>query len=493
MPSVGASERAGWLAPALALTLAVTLLRLLLLAFNRTDLWVDEAQYWLWSTEPAFGYFSKPPLVAWIIALSTGLSGSDGAFWIRAPAPLAQGATALLLGAAVAQAFGARAAVLVTAAWLSLPIAAVGALLISPDTVMAPFAALALLLWLGLLRPGGRARLGRALLCGAALGLSFLGKYSALFLLVPAAVAALAAPSARPGGREALAAALAFAAVAAPNLIWNAAHGFATFGHTLDNTGWRAVQGARAGNLPDFLLAQAAGFGPVFLAALAALGIAAARGRAAAPLPLLVWLSLSVVAAVSVQATVAGANANWAASAYLPGTLAVVPWLAARAPRWLAAGLGLNALAALALPLMTLAPELVPGPGGRPLLARFTGQAALSREILAAAEASGAAAIVATDRAVLADLFHTGRAADIPVWSSPPEGAARNHYALTRAYPGDAPGPVLAVTRRGGQVPPCAGGIAPVAVLAPENGTWARAVFELRLVPPGCWDGPDFP
>ena len=29
---------------------------------------MDEAQYWAWSRELAFGYFSKPPLLAWIIA-----------------------------------------------------------------------------------------------------------------------------------------------------------------------------------------------------------------------------------------------------------------------------------------------------------------------------------------------------------------------------------------------------------------------------------------
>ena len=44
---------------------------------NATDLFFDEAQYWAWSLEPAFGYYSKPPLIAWMIALSTSVCGDE--------------------------------------------------------------------------------------------------------------------------------------------------------------------------------------------------------------------------------------------------------------------------------------------------------------------------------------------------------------------------------------------------------------------------------
>ena len=50
-----------WLVVALGALLAI---RLVALVFNRTDLFFDEAQYWAWSVEPAFGYYSKPPLIA---------------------------------------------------------------------------------------------------------------------------------------------------------------------------------------------------------------------------------------------------------------------------------------------------------------------------------------------------------------------------------------------------------------------------------------------
>ena len=47
------TERSRWVAIAVFSVLGVTLFRIICLAFDRTDLFVDEAQYWLWSREMA--------------------------------------------------------------------------------------------------------------------------------------------------------------------------------------------------------------------------------------------------------------------------------------------------------------------------------------------------------------------------------------------------------------------------------------------------------
>ena len=78
--------------------LALTLLRVLALAVTPTDLFVDEAQYWFWGQNLDFGYYSKPPLIAWLIRFVTELANSSEAFWVRLPAPLLHGITAVLLG-----------------------------------------------------------------------------------------------------------------------------------------------------------------------------------------------------------------------------------------------------------------------------------------------------------------------------------------------------------------------------------------------------------
>jgi hypothetical protein len=81
IPSVPASSTAAKVSPmymrsasrqpkslagqSIGLTLAIALagllaLRIVGLWFNQTDLFFDEAQYWSWGKEPAFGYYSKP-------------------------------------------------------------------------------------------------------------------------------------------------------------------------------------------------------------------------------------------------------------------------------------------------------------------------------------------------------------------------------------------------------------------------------------------------
>ena len=96
------------LASRLALVLsALTLARLAALWLNATDLFFDEAQYWEWSRELAWGYYSKPPVIAWLIALSTSVCG-DG----EADAAHDQYGTGLLLSyVAIVIAIGVATAV----------------------------------------------------------------------------------------------------------------------------------------------------------------------------------------------------------------------------------------------------------------------------------------------------------------------------------------------------------------------------------------------
>src|SRR5258708_4167560 len=77
------------------IVVTLTLFRLVGLRLSGVDLFIDESQYWSWSRELAFGYFSKPPLLAWLIAAAEHLCGSSEAC-IRAPAPLMSLVTSLL-------------------------------------------------------------------------------------------------------------------------------------------------------------------------------------------------------------------------------------------------------------------------------------------------------------------------------------------------------------------------------------------------------------
>lgn len=480
MPTVAARspEPQGWLAPALALVLAVTALRWLLLAFNRTDLFVDESQYWLWGQHFEFGYYSKPPLVGWLIGAVTTLAGSDTPFWVRMPAAALHGLTALILAALAARLWGARVAVWTAAAWVTLPMVAVASLLISTDTVMAPFFAAALLFHRRLLDDG---RMRWAVAAGAMAGLAFLAKYAAVYYLLGVALAALW-PAGRIGWKNGAALLAAFAVVISPNVIWNLANRLATVSHTLDNIGWVREEaplegGLNPAGLAEFLGSQFGVFGPILFGALI-LVVARPKGRAG-----LLAFVLPALTVVSVQALMDRAYANWAASAYLAATPLVVTFLLPR-PGWLRAGVGVNAVIALILPLLTLAPALTLGQD-QPILKRYLGRAELSHQIIALAKAQGGLPVVAGNRDILADLFYTGRDAGLSVYAVPPAGRPENHYEQRHALPADATGPVLYI----GSLPAGCAPLSPSTELK-GTGTWAGKHLTATVTEAECLHAP---
>lgn len=469
-----------WIWPALLGVTALTLLRLVSLAITPTDLFVDEAQYWFWGQDLAFGYYSKPPLIGWLIRAVTDLAGSDAAFWVRFPAPILHAITAMLLGQVAQRLWDRNAAIAVALAYVSLPMVGVGSFMISTDTVMFPFLALSLVLFLHL---RDRPSTGVALGVGMAIGLGFMAKYAAVYYLAFGAVALIAHRSLRPTLAQAGLILLGFVIAISPNLIWNALNGFSTVEHTLDNADWVRQDSRNSGLNPDHLLnffgAQFAVFGPILFGGLLVLGVQSLRGRANHPL--LMWLSLPIVALVCVQALLSEAYANWAAAAYLAGIVAVVPWLMQRRfVLWLSMGINV-AFCLFLLVTIIFADRLQIG--GNVLLERYLGREVFSQSILDAALDHGAEAIVAENRDILADLFYTGRDVDITINAAPFEGRPMHHYAQKHPYQG-VTGSVL-VVQRAGIALLCDGEI--VEHLAPTQGAYAGQVYDLTLVAGSCW------
>lgn len=470
-----------WFARAVFLVGAVTAARVVLLAFDRTDLFVDEAQYWLWGQVPDFGYYSKPPLIAWLIGAVTWVSGSDAPFWVRLPGAFLHAATALVLGTLAARLSGPRAAVWVAVSYVTLPMAALGSLMISADTVMAPFFALALV-WHFRLVETGQGRF--AVLAGVAAGLAFLAKYAAVYLLLGAALAALLVPMMRIAPRHAVLMLATFALTILPNLWWNLTHGMATLSHTADNVGWIGGGGPgvrlNLAGLAEFFASQFAVIGPVLMAALIWGWIRPAGPVARA----LRAFSLPVLVLVCLQAVLSKAYGNWAIAAYFPGLLIAVPLLVARAPRLLVLSLALNGVICLALPVLTIT---APAPviDARPLLARYLGRADLSRQIIDAAGAAGVTAVVAANRDILADLHYTGRDAGLAVFAPRPGGRPRNYYQQVHPLP-DPPPPALYVLEA---APDCgAGPLDPVVVFDTAGGAYRSRALAGYLLPSDCAD-----
>lgn len=460
----------GWLAPSLVIVLAITAIRWLLLAFNGTDLFVDETQYWLWGQDFEFGYYSKPPLIAWVIGSVTAVFG-DGAFAVRAPGAVFHAATALILAALAARLYGRGVAVWVAAAYVTLPMVGVGSLLISTDTIMAPFFAAALFFHRRLVESG---RASDAILAGAMIGVACLAKYAGIYFLVGVALAAMLQRDMRLSWRNAGLLLAAWLVVLSPNLLWNLAHGLTTLSHTADNIGWvrqdDKLAGLNLAGLAEFGLAQFAVMGPgLFLALLVALT------RPSAGLVAFVVPALLIV---STQALLDKAYANWAASAYLAGTVLAVAVLSYRL-RWIA--IGVNAALCLAVAVLTTQPRLEWG--GEPLLSRYLGRAQISREVIALAQEKGGLPILAQGRAAIADLFYTGRDSGLMFYAPAPQGRPMHHYQQRYPLPADFSGPIILLTRA---PPPCAGTPVP---MEDRNGGFKAHRLSVYLTDAECARG----
>ncbi|MGR3662514.1 MAG: ArnT family glycosyltransferase [Paracoccaceae bacterium] len=419
------TQRADWLPVSLAIVGIVTALRLLALALSNADIFVDEAQYWLWGQNLDFGYYSKPPLAAWVIRATTELAGSNSPFWLRFPVPLFHGATALILGAIAARLFGRLPAIWVAASYITFPIVAVGSALISTDTIMAPFYAAGLLFYLHLVETG---RSRDAVLAGGMIGLAFMAKYAGVYFLLCAVIAAIAVPDFRISKRNILTFIVAFTIVISSNIIWNLTHDLTTVQHTLDNVDWVRADSGRSGLNPqsfiEFIASQFIAVGPIIFATLFIL----LRKTRSPKITGLLAFSLPIILLVAVQALLSRAYANWAFAAYFAGTLATVPWLLIHARKWLIAGMVFNITFCVLLPLLTIFGDEITLGKNRPILSRYMGRDELSQKIIDLAHDLDTPTIVAANRDILADLFYTGHDQDIRIFSVAPKGRAEHYY-----------------------------------------------------------------
>jgi 4-amino-4-deoxy-L-arabinose transferase-like glycosyltransferase len=264
----------------------------------------DEAYYWLWSRHLAAGYYDHPPAIAFLIRAGTVLFG-DTALGVRLGGILLSFAATWFVWRTGALLISEKAAALAALFFnLSLMLTVEG-LAATPD---APSLALAAAFaWtLAKLVETNDGRWWLAV--GAAAGLGLLSKYSALFLGAGVLLWLTACPSQRRwflspwpylGGLLAL-------VIFAPNLIWNAQHGWATF----------IFQFGRVGSthytlryLGEFIGAQALLATPlIFILGLFGLAAASRRDPKHSLLAALLWPALAYFLVHALHDRVQG---NW--------------------------------------------------------------------------------------------------------------------------------------------------------------------------------------
>lgn len=431
--------------------------RIAAIVLDQSSLYADETQYWVWSRDLDWGYFSKPPLIAWIIALTTSLF-DDSDWAVRLAAPFLHTATAALLALSADRLFGRATAAWTFIAWLTLPSVWLSAAVISTDAALLTFWSLALY---GFVRLREGAGWSAVFMLGAGLGLGMLAKYAMSYFAIGLALAAVLDPVSRRALLQVrvLAGTALALLIMAPNLVWNWRNDFATVSHTAANANW-GTDLFNPAEAASFVVDQLGVFGPAFFVTLVmAIAITARRfvtGKADPRLVLLACFCVPAIIVVTGQAFLSRAHANWAASAYAAASILVVAVLL-QGPRWrrwiLVGSLALHTAAGIGFATFAMNPALTEQAGLANAFKRVRGWPETASALADAVERTGVSAIVFDNRNDFHQMQRYGAAVEGELYMWMRYAAVTNHAEQGWSLPAGFAGPVLIASERPQEVP----------------------------------------
>lgn len=299
---------------------------------GRFNLAPDEAHYWVWSKQLDWSYYSKGPMVAYLIALSTRLGG-DTEFFVRLPAVLLSTGTAWLTFLLAERLCRVRKAGLKAVLLLAaMPLYEAGSILMTIDAPLVFFWSLTLLLIHRALTANGNAWW---LLAGTSLGLGLLSKYT-MAIMVPQTFLYLVLSRNhrfwvwRSGPYLALGVGLL---LFTPVIYWNTTHNLVSFRHLFEQVGGGKDRVSLLKSLGEFVASQVGVVTPILFAVLVfGLWGAGRTGLAQRNDDTSLFLfcaSVPLLLACIIISLWTKVQANWAAPAFVAAIIAAVKWRSA--------------------------------------------------------------------------------------------------------------------------------------------------------------------
>jgi len=289
----------------------LALLKVIAIASTDFNLYGDEAQYWLWSRDLSFGYFSKPPLLPWLISFVTYFFG-DSFFVLKTIPILLYIFSSFLIYMLSTKLFKNRLLSFFCAmAFFLMPAVSVSSFLLSTDVVL-------ILLWVAsliqVLNIKNNPHYLNFLALGILLGLAFLAKYAAIYFILGLVLLLIIEKNYRFAFlKSKLKLALfiiTLLIILMPNILWNIKNNWLTFTHTVDNASLDKIN-INAFGFIEFILSQIIMIGPFLF--FGVFYFLYKKIKILENEKFLICFSLPALFIVSIESFLVRANANWAA------------------------------------------------------------------------------------------------------------------------------------------------------------------------------------
>jgi membrane-associated phospholipid phosphatase len=325
--------------------LILCIFRIYFIRYGPFDLSPEEAHYWEWSRRLGLIYYSKGPMIAYLIAAGTAIFGVN-VFGVRVFAVAFSLLGSLTLYKLGKEMFDERVGASSAILFQLIPLYSVFGVIFTVDSAFTFFWILALyLFWRAV---GGQEAGGsvgqhhRALkpsdyrqywiLLGITVGLGLLTEYTMAFFYICSLLLLLSSS----GGRRILKTPIPYIslivslAVFAPVIVWNASHGWVTVRHALGQMHIEEGMKVSAGSFFDFVGSQLAVLTPIICALIVVAAVKARSGRFSDGgddrMPggrggFIFWFSVPVIAFFVLKSIQGKVEANWAMTGYLTGII----------------------------------------------------------------------------------------------------------------------------------------------------------------------------
>ena len=293
-------------------------IRVIGLYFSPLEVQGDEAQYWYWSTYFDWGYYSKPPLVAWIIGFFTSIFGNS-IFILKLPSLLAHFLTSFILFN-LSKAFNRNTE---ESLWLSITYllffaVSLSSNIISTDPFLLLFWSSSLLFFKICLN---KKSIKNIILTSIFVALGFYAKYAMIYFFLSSAVLILFTNNKKELIKSILIIFFFVLILISPHLYWVYSTNWVTFIHTSDNLNWNASL-YNFEQLINFIVSQFFISTPIILFIF--IKQFAKTKKFIQSYSFEISYSLPILVLITAQSFISRANANWSSVAFIGVTMIAV-------------------------------------------------------------------------------------------------------------------------------------------------------------------------